>query len=387
MLLSIMKFESLFFTTQQQGAAILIVTLLIGGVVGCRPVREASLGIGIDSWPTATPSDAVDNSETTEDASVVYLESSIEDVPAIPTIAPPPLIPTAPPTATTGAVVGSPGNIESDSALLIATQTAAASPPTPEIAFQPTTEPMPTPSGVYSWTLKVPILMYHYISTPPEDADIYRTDLSVTPEQFREQMAFLQANGYTTVDLYDLSQAIVSQEELPEKPIILTFDDGYLDNYEHAYPILKEFGYGGTFFVVTEFIDTQREGYMTWPMIEEMSRNGMRMESHSRTHPDLRGMSRERLIWEILGSQETLAAHIGYKPRYFCYPGGWYDEATIEMLRELDFWGATTTQNGSWHGFDERFEWRRIRMRNSTTLGEFARLVDLDGTVRGKPVP
>jgi peptidoglycan/xylan/chitin deacetylase (PgdA/CDA1 family) len=387
MLPSVMKFESLFLTSKQSGTAILFVILLIGGIVACRPEREMGLGVGIDRWPTATPSNRVDESTDTEDASAVYLESLIEDVPAIPIIAPPPLISTASLVATTGAVEGSPDNMESDSALLIATQTAAASPPTPEITFQPTTEPMPTPSGVYSWTLKVPILMYHYVSTPPEDADIYRTDLSVTPEQFREQMAFLQANGYTTIDLYDLSQAIVSQKELPEKPIVLTFDDGYLDNYEHAYPVLKEFDYSGTFFVVTEFIDTQREGYMTWPMIEEMSRNGMRVESHSRTHPDLRGMSRERLIWEILGSQETLAAHIGYKPRYFCYPGGWYDGATIEMLRELDFWGATTTQNGSWHGFDDRFEWRRVRMRNSTTLGEFARLVDLEETAHGKPVP
>ena len=241
--------------------------------------------------------------------------------------------------------------------------------------------------GVYSWTLKVPILMYHYISKPPEDADEYRTDLSVTPDQFREQLSYLKDNGYTTIDLYDLSQAIVSQIELPEKPIILTFDDGYLDNYENAFPVLQEFGYEGTFFVVTEFIDKQREGYMTWAMVEEMARSGMRMESHSRTHPDLRGISRERLIWEILGSQETLAAHIGYIPRYFCHPGGWYDEATIQMLQELNFWGATTTQNGSWHGFDDRFEWRRVRIRNTTSLDEFARLVDLEGTISGKTPP
>lgn len=275
---------------------------------------------------------------------------------------------------------------------IVATQTAAAHPPTPPIITPtlsvvetpPPTAIMPTPAGVYSWTLKVPILMYHYISEPPADADVYRVDLSVTPEMFRQQMAYLSDNGYTPIDLYDLSAAIVSHKELPEKPIILTFDDGYLDNYEVAYPILQEYGFTGTFFVVSEFIDQQREGYMTWPMVEEMAAAGMRIESHSRTHPDLRGMDRDRLIWEILGSQETLAAHIGYTPRYFCYPGGSYDEATIQMLSELDFWGAVTTANGVWQGFNDRFEWRRVRIRNSTSLEEFARLVDLEGTVGGK---
>ncbi len=124
---------------------------------------------------------------------------------------------------------------------------------------------------------------------------------------------------------------------------------------------------------------------MTWEMIEEMSRAGQRIESHSKTHPDLTTKSRDGLIWEILGSQETIAAHIGYRPRYFCYPGGTYNDKTIEMLSELDFWGAVTTQNGSWHGFNDRFEWRRIRMRNTTTIEEFARLIDLEGTLHGKP--
>ena len=278
----------------------------------------------------------------------------------------------------------------SETPVIEATRTAAANPPTPIILPSPTssllfTELMPIPAGPYSWTLKVPILMYHYVSEPPIGSDIYRVDLSVSPAAFRSQLTYLKENGYSTVDLYDLSAAIVNHLELPEKPVVLTFDDGYLDNYETAFPLLEEFGFKGTFFVVSEFVDSQREGYMTWPMIEEMARAGHRIESHSRTHPDLAGKSREALIWEILGSRDTIEAHSGYRPRYFCYPGGTYDEATIQMLRELDFWGAVTTENGSWHGFDDRYEWRRIRVRNSTNMDVFAELVDLEGTIRGKP--
>jgi len=284
---------------------------------------------------------------------------------------------------------------------LQATQTAAVSPPTPEITIVadtsaaaapidvaapggPVTQALPTPSGTYSWTLMVPILMYHYISAPPADADVYRIDLSVTPDNFRAQLAWLRDNGYTAIDYYDLTMAIVGYSELPEKPVLLTFDDGYLDNYTNAFPLLQEYGFKGTFFVITEFIDSGREGYMTWPMIEEMARAGHRIESHSRTHPDLTEKDRDGLIWELLGSQQTIAAHIGYTPRYFCYPGGDYNEQTIALLRELDFWGAVTTANDTWHGFNERFEWGRLRIRNDTTLAELAQITDLQGTTHGK---
>lgn len=218
--------------------------------------------------------------------------------------------------------------------------------------------------------------MYHYISLPPEDADIYRTDLSVTPDNFRAQMQYLADNGHTPIDFYTFSRAITNHELLPPKPVILTFDDGYLDNYEIAYPILQQFGFVGTFFIPTEFIDNNRAGYMTWPMIEEMAANGHRFEPHSRTHPDLRARNDDYLIWEILGPQETLAFHIGYTPRYFSYPSGRYDENVLTMMRRLDFWGAVTTAGGDELGFANRFTWPRLRVRYNTPLPEFADLVN-----------
>ncbi len=232
--------------------------------------------------------------------------------------------------------------------------------------------------------MKVPILMYHYISAPPEDADKYRLDLSVTPDDFRAQMAYLAENGYETIDLYDLSLAITAKKELPDKPVVITLDDGYKDNYENAFPILQEFGHTATFFVVTEFIDKGFDDYITWQMVEEMSAAGMRIEPHSKTHADLSGQERDYIIYEVLGSQETIAAHIGYTPRYFCYPGGRYDDTTLEVISELDFWGAVTTAGGQWHGFDDRFEWSRLRMRNTTALPEFASFVNPGDTVAGK---
>lgn len=307
---------------------------------------------------------------------------------AVPTAAPlPTTTPTQQPTATT-----------LPTATATATATATQQPPTPTptatatatavpVTITPPQIPtaLPTPNGIYSWTLKVPILMYHYISVPPADADIYRQDLSVTPDNFRAQMQYLAENGYTTIDLYDLSLAILGKKELPAKPVILTFDDGYADNYLNAFPVLQEYGLTGTFFVVTEFIDQNREGYMTWEMAKEMAAAGNRIEPHSRTHPDLRGQPREKLIWEILGPQETIAYHLGYKPQFFNYPAGRYDEAVIQILQELNFWGAVTTMGGQWHGYEDRFEWTRVRIRFDTPLGEFMDAVDPGDTVGGKP--
>jgi peptidoglycan/xylan/chitin deacetylase (PgdA/CDA1 family) len=236
--------------------------------------------------------------------------------------------------------------------------------------------PLPTPFENYSFTLKVPILMYHYISQPPDDADEYRLDLSTTPDNFRAQLQFLVDNGYETIDLYDLSLAIVDKIDLPEKPVIITLDDGYRDNYEYAFPILEEFGFEATFFVVTEFVDQGNSNYMDWAMIEEMAKAGNRIEPHSKTHPDLTRHDRDFVIWEVLGSAETISAHVGYRPRYFAYPGGRYDDDVKELVAELDFWGAVTTEDGLWHGFEDRFNWPRIRIRLTTAIEEFSNLLD-----------
>jgi peptidoglycan/xylan/chitin deacetylase (PgdA/CDA1 family) len=242
---------------------------------------------------------------------------------------------------------------------------------TPIPTFTATPELLPTPNGIYSRTVRVPILMYHYISTPPEDADVYRTDLSMEPAMFEQQMAYLAENGYTPIDLYTLSLAITNKAELPEKPVILTFDDGYIDAYQNAFPILEAYGFKGTFFIITEYVDKANPNHMSWPMIEQMSAAGHRMESHTKTHLDLSKLTWDGQIYQILGSLETLEAHIGYRPRYLCYPAGRYNEDSMAIAEQLGLWGAVTTRGGKWHGFDNRFEWRRVRMRYDTTMEEF----------------
>ncbi|RLT41265.1 MAG: hypothetical protein DWI57_07200, partial [Chloroflexi bacterium] len=119
-------------------------------------------------------------------------------------------------------------------------------------------------------TVRVPVLMYHYLSIPPDDANIYRRDLSVSPELFARQLEAIQAAGYTTISLYDLQAHLWEGAPLPEKPVVITFDDAYRDNYTNAFPLLRERGMIATIFVVTDFMDEERPAYMTWDMAREM---------------------------------------------------------------------------------------------------------------------
>lgn len=268
------------------------------------------------------------------------------------------------------------------------TETQAPTKDSAEVVEQATNTAVPTPqlpslpeilkSPSISQTIKVPILMYHYVSTPPEGADRYRVNLSVEPENFRAQLQWLKDRGYESVDLYDIIEVLATSDDAPEKWVVFTFDDGYVDNYEFAYPILEEFGYTGTFFIPTEFIDFGYEGYMTWEMIEEMAAKGHRFESHTKNHPDLSLLKRNDHVWQILGSQETLAAHLGYKPRFLSYPSGRYSDLTLEMVEALSLWGAVTTQGGTWRGFHDRYEWKRTRVSYGTTLRDFEKVFGAD---------
>jgi peptidoglycan/xylan/chitin deacetylase (PgdA/CDA1 family) len=97
--------------------------------------------------------------------------------------------------------------------------------------------------------------MYHYVSAPPVGAGAVRRDLSIAPEAFAEHLAYLQGAGYTAISLGDLVLALQTGAPLPERPVVLTFDDGYRDHYEHAYRLLREYGFTGTFFLTTSLID------------------------------------------------------------------------------------------------------------------------------------
>jgi peptidoglycan/xylan/chitin deacetylase (PgdA/CDA1 family) len=216
--------------------------------------------------------------------------------------------------------------------------------------------------------------MYHYVSAPPAGADIYRRDLSVKPAQFEAQLAWLRSQGYQGIRLTDLVYYLAQGRPLPEKPVILTFDDGYRDNYTNAFPLLLKYGYVGTFFLVTRPIDDEDPAYLSWDMVKEMHQAGMDMEPHGYRHNDLRGRDVDFLVYEIVGAKEAIEARTGEICRFFAYPSGSYDRQTIAVLRSAYFWGAVVTEQGITQRSDHSFELKRIRIRGGFTVQDFADL-------------
>ncbi len=224
--------------------------------------------------------------------------------------------------------------------------------------------------------VRVPILMYHYIGEVPPNADIYRRDLTVTPRAFEEQLAWLRGQGFTAVTLDDLVAALTQGAPLPPRAVILTFDDGYADAYTNAFPLLRRYELTGTFFVVTEWIDTAQPGYLTWDQARTMAAAGMTIASHTRSHPDLTdGCDYDCRIYQILGSVQTIEAEIGERPRFFCYPSGRYDDGVLDVLRSVGIEAAVTTEAGTLHTSDNLLELSRARMRNTTTIADLAWMV------------
>lgn len=280
-------------------------------------------------------------------------------------------------------------NVVVTTAAAVLTATPAETPPeTPTVSIAallptptPTTAPAsviePTPDGVVR-QIRVPILMYHYLSTPPPGADIYRQDLSVPPELFAAHLDRLLAEGYTTTNLYQMVDALQRGAPLPDKPVVITFDDGYRDNYENAFPLLKERSMQATIFVVTDFIDEERPAYLTWDMAREMMEAGISIESHGRNHVSLANKDDDYLIWQALGSLETIEYELGVRPRFVSYPAGEYDQRTIDIFQSAHYWGGLTTRQGATLDNQRLFELPRIRVRNTTTPDELIRLLSLD---------
>ncbi len=227
-------------------------------------------------------------------------------------------------------------------------------------------------------TVRVPVLMYHYLSIPPDDADVYRRDLSVSPELFARQLDAIQAAGYTTISLYDLQANLWEGAPLPEKSVVITFDDAYRDNYTNAFPLLQERGMIATIFVVTDFMDEERPAYLTWDMAREMLAAGISIESHGRNHISLKNQSPDYLVWQALGSLETIQYELGVRPRFVSYPAGEFDDQTVAIFESANYWAGFTTIQGATHSTDDLFRLHRVRVRNTTEPEELVRLLGTD---------
>lgn len=255
--------------------------------------------------------------------------------------------------------------------------TATVAPTSTPVPVEPsaTAAPLrPTPDAqAATRRIRLPILMYHYVEPWPADADAdaIRQGLTVTPADFQAQMAYLHDHGYVTVSLYELLDALALGTPLPDNAVVLTFDDGYRTLLDYVLPVLQPYGYTGTVFVITQFMDEERPEYLTWPQAEALFAAGWKIEPHTKTHDDLQGRERDYQLYQMLGSLQTVEAHIGVMPRFLAYPAGSYDDLSVELADEMHLWGAVTTVPGRVHYYQDRFTLARVRVSGTGVLQDF----------------
>ena len=219
--------------------------------------------------------------------------------------------------------------------------------------------------------VNVPVLMYHAVS---DDLWGY-WDLFVSPQTIEEELLYLQENGFETIWFEDLSHV-----EDYEKPVILTFDDGYDDNYTELFPLLQKYNAKATIFVIPKAIGTPHK--MTAEQIYELSRSGLvSIQSHTYSHGNLSTMDEETLIFEMEESQKYLAALTGQVPYAVCYPEGTRSELSIEVAGRYYDYGLL--MNGQiYNTSDDPLRVKRFYVPRGYDLGSFRWSVQEAGTSR-----
>ncbi len=235
----------------------------------------------------------------------------------------------------------------------------------------PTPKPLATIPVHSGKQVRVPILTYHYVGNNPNPEDKARDNLQVIPDKFEEQMKYLATNGYSTITFDDLYVAIKSGGILPQKALILTFDDGYIDFYLNAYPILKKYNLKATEFIPTGLMDASY--YMHWDQISEMNNSGLiSFEAHSVSHPNMTALTYEEMVFQAKESKRILGEKTGKEVNFFAYPYGMSNELAWKAVKEAGYKGAVGTWFGNIESEGVLFNMPRIKIAGGLSIEEFA---------------
>jgi peptidoglycan/xylan/chitin deacetylase (PgdA/CDA1 family) len=202
----------------------------------------------------------------------------------------------------------------------------------------------------------VPILMYHGVGSP--GAEVRNPRRWVVSSLFRRQIAALGRAGYRGVTLAQLWAAWHGGARMPSKPVVISFDDGYLGQYRHALPVMRARGWPGTLNLWVARLDAP--GGLTRTQVRRMLAAGWELDSHSLTHPDLTALDAHRLVREVAGSRAAIQREFGVPADFYCYPYGRFDSTVEAAVRAAGFVAATTTRRGVATPAEDPFELSRI---------------------------
>ena len=255
--------------------------------------------------------------------------------------------------------------------------------PEPTATMTNTPEPTPTvPTLTPTWlhneagSIKAPILVYYYIADDQSDNPLYDADndSNVSSENFTQQMLYLSENGFTTVPLSLLVQAIQEGADVPQKPVILTFDGGTAGLYNKAFPVMKELGFTGTLFITVNYLD--QTGYLTTAQVKEMLAAGWELGSRGFNGYDLTS-DYTLLSDEISGSRLKLEEIFETSVKVFAYPYGRTDDV---ILQRISPWGYSAAVGTTWYEVIEHtslnlFYLARFEVKGSWTLDDFGAVI------------
>ena len=221
----------------------------------------------------------------------------------------------------------------------------------------------------------VPVLLYHSVDTSG-------SVISISPKEFRAHMAILKENGYQTIGLQHYVDYLNTGEKPRGKMVVITFDDGFKNNHDQAWPIMAEFGFTGTVFVSTDFVgrtctwEKHRSipdfPMLSWDEIREMSDFGIEFGSHTCSHAYLTQLSLDEMEAELRQSKLIIENEVKQPVRFFCHPYGDVNEDTQRMAKETGYSAAFgSLEYGSTNSKDDLYNLKRIGTAKFSCLEDF----------------
>lgn len=226
---------------------------------------------------------------------------------------------------------------------------------------------------------RIPILMYHSVSEVAERGKKSRSTnpaYCLSVKQFREQMEYLYKNGYKTLHL---NQLLDANTHVSEKSLVITFDDGWADNYTNVFPILKEYGLTATIFVITGSVG--QTNYMNWSQLREMSEAGISIQSHTVSHKTLAQLSKTEVEYELETSKKTIADHLGTEVSYISMPHGSFDKRVLETAQNASYQAVCTSEPGYSHEYKNLPVMKRINISDQLQMGTFKKILEKNEAV------
>lgn len=253
-------------------------------------------------------------------------------------------------------------------------QPVAASAQTPDPNLKPGVAVVHRAADVkYSVPEGVSVLMYHMIGDEQGNAAI------MTEANLRIQMNYLRDHGYHPITMQELYDYVTKGAPLPEKPVCITFDDGYLDSYTIVYPLMKEYGFPWTLFLITDDVG-KPYNRMTWDQLKEMANShAVTIASHTLSHPKLHNLAtRAEKEKEIVEANKALKYQLGIDNVWLAYPYGDYDDEVIDICKKAGIKMAVTTDAGRVHVGSFPYDLKRAYIGNDISIARFSERLNKD---------